>query len=361
MIDRDSPLLTLTGHSARVCRIAFHPSGKYLGSASYDGTWRLYVPYLALLSKTSRKEKENETDDFVFGFGRWDTERGGEELLLQEGHSKEVYAIAFQEDGALVCTGLVLSLPFPSLSSLTKTSTCNSGLDAIGRVWDLRSGKTAMVLDGHVKDILGIDFSPNGFVPLLPSFLSLPLTFIQFPSLSTRHQIATGSNDDTIRCWDMRTLKTIYTIPAHKSAVSDVKFFHSSQKTAFAPTAFERIPSGFNTLDVFGDLIKPDSESQADGEGDEAMRDLTEAEEKVRKDKIDLEISGLFLISSGYDGRVKIWSADDWQLVKSLVSDESSKVMSCDVSSGEFFAFLLSLFATAGGTVLIPFLSFFGG
>lgn len=97
-----------------MCRIGFHPSGKYLGSASYDGTWRL-----------------------------WDTETGGDELLLQEGHSKEVYSIAFQEDGALVCTG---------------------GLDAIGRVWDLRSGRTAMVLDGHVKDILAIDFSPNGCV-----------------------------------------------------------------------------------------------------------------------------------------------------------------------------------------------------
>lgn len=75
-LNSENPLLTLSGHSARVCRIAFHPTGKYLGSASFDGTWRL-----------------------------WDTERGGEELLLQEGHSKEVYAIEFQQDGALVCTG----------------------------------------------------------------------------------------------------------------------------------------------------------------------------------------------------------------------------------------------------------------
>lgn len=75
-ICRDTPLQTLTGHSGRVCRIAYHPSGKYIGSASYDGTWRL-----------------------------WDAERGGEELLLQEGHSKEVYSIAFQDDGALCCTG----------------------------------------------------------------------------------------------------------------------------------------------------------------------------------------------------------------------------------------------------------------
>lgn len=36
------------------------------------------------------------------------------------------------------------------------------GFDAIGRVWDLRTGRTAMVLDGHVKEILAMDFAPNG-------------------------------------------------------------------------------------------------------------------------------------------------------------------------------------------------------
>lgn len=29
----------------------------------------------------------------------------GQEILLQEGHSKEVYAVAWQDDGALVATG----------------------------------------------------------------------------------------------------------------------------------------------------------------------------------------------------------------------------------------------------------------
>ena len=37
------------------------------------------------------------------------------------------------------------------------------GMDAIGRVWDLRTGRTAMVLDGHVQAIFGISFSPNGY------------------------------------------------------------------------------------------------------------------------------------------------------------------------------------------------------
>lgn len=72
---RDKPLATLSGHSNRIGRVAFHPSGAYLGSSSFDGTWRL-----------------------------WDVATQSE-LLVQEGHSKEVYALAFQDDGALVASG----------------------------------------------------------------------------------------------------------------------------------------------------------------------------------------------------------------------------------------------------------------
>ena len=86
----------------------------------------------------------------------------------------------------------------------------SSGLDAIGRVWDLRTGRTAMVLDGHVEAIFSISFSPNGY------------------------QIATGSGDDTIRIWDMRSLKALYTIPAHLSNVSDVRFFRADEIPPFS-------------------------------------------------------------------------------------------------------------------------------
>lgn len=46
----------------------------------------------------------------------------------------------------------------------TDPHSSQSGLDGIGRVWDLRTGRTAMVLDGHAQAIFGLDFSPNGFV-----------------------------------------------------------------------------------------------------------------------------------------------------------------------------------------------------
>ncbi|OAX85063.1 hypothetical protein ACJ72_00564 [Emergomyces africanus] len=96
-LTQDTPVATLSGHSGRVCRVEFHPSGEYLASASYDTTWRL-----------------------------WDVATSTE-LLLQEGHSREVYSLAFNPDGSLLASG---------------------GLDSFGRIWDLRTGRTVMILEG---------------------------------------------------------------------------------------------------------------------------------------------------------------------------------------------------------------------
>lgn len=211
----------------------------------------------------------------------WDVETG-QELLTQEGHSREVYSLEFQSDGALLCSG---------------------GLDAIGRVWDLRSGKTVMVLDGHVKDILAIDFSPNG------------------------HQIATGSNDDNIRIWDIRSLKAIYTIPAHTSAVSDVKFYRAPALPGF------KFPF---TIDVEGKSKEEKESAAAYLNGSERIK--VEDVEVPKKD-VEVPLSGLYLASCGYDGYVKLWSADDWQLIKAMSSEAGGKVMSVDVAhDGKFIA-----------------------
>jgi U4/U6 small nuclear ribonucleoprotein PRP4 len=62
------------GHTDRLGRVAIHPMGRHLGTASFDQTWRL-----------------------------WDLETG-DCLLEQEGHSRSVYTIAFQRDGALAAS-----------------------------------------------------------------------------------------------------------------------------------------------------------------------------------------------------------------------------------------------------------------
>ena len=114
-LNQETPVASLQGHSQRVCRVEFHPSGKFLASASDDTSWRL-----------------------------WDVESTAE-ILLQEGHSRGVYAISFNGDGSLLAS---------------------AGLDSIGRIWDLRSGRTVMILDGHrdghIKPIHALDWSSDG-------------------------------------------------------------------------------------------------------------------------------------------------------------------------------------------------------
>ena len=81
MVGSEHPIGTLHGHADKVNRVAFHPSGRFIGSTSFDLTWRL-----------------------------WDIETQ-QSLLDQEGHSRAVTGIAFQNDGALVATTYVPPAP----------------------------------------------------------------------------------------------------------------------------------------------------------------------------------------------------------------------------------------------------------
>ena len=47
---------------------------------------------------------------------------------------------------------------------LNLVCTFHSAMDGCGRLWDLRSGKCLLLMDGHQSGVLGIDFSPNGYV-----------------------------------------------------------------------------------------------------------------------------------------------------------------------------------------------------
>ena len=64
----------LRGGRRRLARLAFHPMGQHLGTASFDHTWRLWD----------------------LGTGRC--------LQEQEGHSRPLYAVAFHPDGSLAAS-----------------------------------------------------------------------------------------------------------------------------------------------------------------------------------------------------------------------------------------------------------------
>lgn len=125
-----------------------------------------------------------------------------------------------------------------------------------------------------------------------------------------------------MRIWDMRSLKALYTIPAHTSNVSDIRFFRNPHGL---PAPQERI-SQPATMDESNDPTLADDSTPAPEATSAAGRPPPvdrETEWRYR--------SGLYLASAGYDGYVKIWTADDWQLLRTLSTD-SSKVMSVDLS-----------------------------
>lgn len=99
-------------------------------------------------------------------------------------------------------------------------------------------------MEGHLQSIIGIDFSPNGF------------------------HIATASEDNTCKIWDLRKRNILYTIPAHTNLISDVKF-------------------------------------QRDG--------------------------GDYMVTASYDNTAKLWTNRTWQPLKTL-SGHDGKIMCCDIS-----------------------------
>ncbi|GMF15270.1 unnamed protein product [Phytophthora lilii] len=180
---RNEPLAVLQGHKARLGKVAFHPTGNYVGTTSFDHTWRL-----------------------------WDVATA-QELLLQEGHYKEVYAIAFQKDGALAATG---------------------DLNGNGRVWDLRSGKAILPLQGHSKQILSMDFAANGVQLasgsddrsvriwdlrqqkcsyMLPAHSNL-VSDVRF-SPGSGELLLSASYDSSIKLWRTRDWKLMTTLRGH--------------------------------------------------------------------------------------------------------------------------------------------------
>ena len=254
-LEVDTPLSVLSGHSGRVCRVEFHPSGRYLASASHDTTWRL-----------------------------WDVATTTE-LLLQEGHSAGVHTVSFDPDGSLLAS---------------------AGLDSIGRVWDLRTGRTVMILDGHIKEITALDWGPDGYRVLTGSLDG----FVKcWDVRAVRETASIGANKGGVT--DLRWFKGSTKAPATLETMANGDGTNGvaaeQQRDSAHDSRSQIIPKKSGTFFISSGLDKKINIFSAD---DWALcKSLGGHSGNVFS--ADVTDDARWVLSSGYDRTVKLWARDD--------------------------------------------------
>ncbi|XP_047426403.1 U4/U6 small nuclear ribonucleoprotein Prp4 [Mugil cephalus] len=206
-LESDEPVADIEGHSDRVSRVSWHPSGRFLGT-----TW-----FSMIIVRAGRVRR-----------------------ILHRSRNHDLTS----PDGSLAATG---------------------GLDAFGRVWDLRTGRCIVFLEGHLREIYSLHFSPNGY------------------------HLATGSGDNTCKVWELRNRKCLYTVPAHQNLLSAVRF---------QPTDGHFLLTGAydNTAKVWSHP------------GWTPLKTLAGHEGKVMG--VDVSPDGKLIATSSYDRTFKLWLSE---------------------------------------------------
>ena len=102
----------------------------------------------------------------------------------------------------------------------------------------------------------------------------------------------------------MRNLKALHTIPAHKSNISDIRFFRKPHK--FSPNGSSTgNEMNVDTPEEEEDIKPTISATATDGAVDiKPTQRLSDPQMSILEEDYQ---SGLYFVSSGYDGIIKLW------------------------------------------------------
>ena len=131
-VENVSTRFSLTAHDTLVHNVAFAPSGKYFATAGWDKLIKFY---------------DSES-------GKW--------LRTLDGHKSGVLAIAFSPDGKLLAS--------VSMKVDDNDRPPDQPASAEVKLWDTETGKDLATLTGHIDDVYGVAFSPDGKLLATASF-----------------------------------------------------------------------------------------------------------------------------------------------------------------------------------------------
>ncbi|MDF5716402.1 MAG: serine/threonine protein kinase [Rhizonema sp. NSF051] len=220
---------TFVGHSQAVRSLAFSPDGKVLATASDDKTiklWNLdtYQEIFTLCGHTHAVKSvafsfiSPSQEEYVpiLASGSWDKTikiwnvNTGTEICTLTGHQLQVSAVAFSPQGELLASASLdrtirlwnISID-TSLPPVNVSKQLSESFQPILLEKELKNRPQYTLLgtlSGHAWAVLTVAFSPDGKI------------------------LATGSEDNTIKLWQVNTGKIIDTLPGHSWSVVALAF-----------------------------------------------------------------------------------------------------------------------------------------
>lgn len=263
---------TLPDYTPKVWAIAFSPDGQLLATGSDDKTVRV-----------------------------WDVKTRHCLKTLHD-HTQPVWFVAFSPDGStLVSSGEEQAIKLWDLEAgqcLTSLKSYSNWVAAIAadpnsyrlasgskdhqvRLWDLETGDCTRIYNGHTDAVTCVAFSPT------------PTAFHQIGTVGI---LASGSDDRTIKLWDVRTGECLKTFWGHTDWV---------QAIAFSPDG-QTLVSGScdNTIKLW------------DLRSGECLQTLTEHTHRVKS--VAFHPAGTQLASGSGDHQIKIWDAQLGECLQTL-------------------------------------------
>jgi WD40 repeat protein len=251
----------LQGHTNRIWSVAFSPNGQTFISGSEDRTARL-----------------------------WDVQT--QQCLHTFHHNSWIWSVEFSPDGQLLAMGgedeMIYLWDLKRYECCQTFQTSSNWIQAIafnpsGEILasseneaiclrEISTGKCVQTFEGHTHQVWSIAFSPNGQL------------------------LASGSEDQSMKIWDVHRRQCIHTLQAHTSQVWAVAFSPDGRKVASG--------SGDQTVKIW------------DVQTGQCLHTLQGHTNSVHS--IAFSANGRTLASASADGTIRLWDVQRGQYVATL-------------------------------------------